>query len=41
MTPNANGTISFEWSGSHLEVGRNRFSMYTPTHYIDAVISAK
>lgn len=41
VTPENNGTISFEWEGGHLEVGRTRFSMYTPTHYIDGIITAK
>lgn len=43
VTPNSNGTISFEWSGgkSHLEVGKTRFAMYTADHFINGTIQER
>lgn len=40
-SPNTNGTISFEWEGTHLEVGETRFSMYNKTHFIDGQIKGR
>jgi hypothetical protein len=41
VTPNNNGTVSFEWPGSHLEVGLTSFSMYNDRCYINGTIELR
>lgn len=41
VTPNTNGTISFEWPGGHLEIGLTRFSMYSEGALINGDIKPR
>lgn len=41
VTPNNNGTVSFDWPHSHLEVGRTRFSYYNGAYFIDGTIKRR